>query len=281
MTPRPLTLMLAAALLWPTLAQLAKADGLSDPMDMARPGQGAWPATVLPEITTRIRLSSTDVNRLVCAEEIRDLTFSQEKGIEVRIVGKNAFVKFTATRQGGRTVYSETPSEFFVVCGQAVYNLVSIPEQIPAQVVHLSSGQGERVRKNLALFEGMPLERKALRLIRQAHDDEPAESFVVRPTRLEFALFAELELAMIREILVEGEGLRLREMIARLRPGQPSLRLKEEMFLHTELVDNPVAVAVEELLLQPGASTRIFLVEIKPQGEDWNQWTATTRGGLR
>jgi len=280
MTPRPLTLLLAAALLGSVLPAPAAADGFADPSLTAPAGTNPWPTTVLPEISTRIRLSSTDVNRLVCSEDIRDLTFSQEKGIEVRIVGKNAFVKFTATRQGNRTLYSETPSEFFVVCGQSVYNLVSIPEQIPAQVVQLSSGQGERVRRNLALFEGLPLERKALRLIREAYADELAESYLVRPLRRDLDLFAELELSLVREILVEGEGLRLRELVARLRPGQPGLRLKEEMFLRAELVDNPVAVAVEELLLQPGGTTRLFVVEVKPQGEDWSRWTAFAPGGL-
>ncbi|WP_429885624.1 TraK domain-containing protein [Geoalkalibacter halelectricus] len=280
MTPRPLTLMLAAALLGSTLAAPAAADGFAEKPRTDQPDAHHWPTTVLPEITTRIRLSSTDVNRLVCSEDIRDLTFSQEKGIEVRIVGKNAFIKFTAVRQGNRTLYSETPSEFFVVCGQSVYNLVSIPEQIPAQVVQLSSGQGERVRQNLALFEGLPLERKALRLIREAYADAPAASYLVRPLRRDLDLFAELELRLVREILVEGEGLRLRELVARLRPGQPGLRLKEQMFLRTELVDNPVAVAVEELLLQPGETTRIFVVEIKPQGEEWSRWTAQPRGGL-
>lgn len=280
MTLRPLPLMLATALLWSAHPLQTKADEGKDRQQMNLPGPNPWPTTVLPEITTRIRLSSTDVNRLVCAEEIRDLTFSQEKGIEVRIVGKNAFVKFTATRQGNRTIYSETPSEFFVVCGSSVYNLVSIPEQIPAQVVHLSSSQGDRVRKNLTLFEGMPLEKKALRLIRLAYADELAESFVVRPMRRELDLFAELDLVMTREILVEGEGLRLRELVARLRPGQPILHLKEEHFLRKELVDNPVAVAVEELLLQPGDSTKVFLVEIKPQGEDWSRWTALAPGGM-
>jgi conjugal transfer pilus assembly protein TraK len=257
-------LILAAGLLFPATLMA---------MEPGAAGE-SWPTVVLPEVTTRIRLSNSDVNRIVCADDIRDVVYSQEKGVVVRIAGKNAFVKFTVTKKGRELLYSETPSELHVVCGEAIYSLVAIPQRVPAQTIQLSTGQKERVRKNLALFEGLPFEKKVLKIVRDTYAEEIPESFVIRAVNRKVDLFQEIGLTLRREIIVEGEGFRVLEYAASLKAEQKELRLSEKAFLRKELTENPVAIAIDEPLLRPGETARIFIVEKKPEGDGWQSGKA-------
>jgi len=89
--------------------------------------------TLLPETTTSIVFSNRDVNRIICqAGPIKDVVFSQEKGISVKTSASNAFVKFlmSGDENAGGLTYSDTPSEIYVVCGpdNDVYTLIAEPE---------------------------------------------------------------------------------------------------------------------------------------------------------
>jgi conjugal transfer pilus assembly protein TraK len=64
-----------------------------------------------------------------------------------------------------------------------------------------------------------------------------------------------------REIVVEGEGLAVREYLVSLKDGFGKTRLSEREFLRFELTSRPLAVAVEELLLQERTQSRVFIVE--------------------
>jgi conjugal transfer pilus assembly protein TraK len=62
-------------------------------------------------------------------------------------------------------------------------------------------------------------------------------------------------------VVVEGEGLAVREYRISLRGGTKQTRLSEKEFLRSELTHQPLAVAVDELLLRSGAHSRVFIVE--------------------
>lgn len=220
-----------------------------------------WPEVVLPEVTTRVRLSSTDVNRLVCSDGIKDVVFSQEKGVKVKVTDGNAFIKFQAVKKGDEMIYTEVPSEFHVVCGEEIYSLIGIPKRVPAQTIRLSSGKKTKIRQNLTIFKGMPLETKILTLIRQSYTDQIPESYMVRTVGRQIDLFPSLWMSLRREIVVEGEGLAVREYLVSLREGAGEVRLTERDFLRSELTSRPLAVAVDELLLAEGVQSRVFIVE--------------------
>ncbi|MDO3380355.1 TraK domain-containing protein [Geoalkalibacter halelectricus] len=233
---------------------------------------------VLPEVTTNVKISSTDANRIVCREPIKDVVFSQEKGVMVSISGRNAFVKLKVQREGERMIYSTTPTELFVVCGGAVYNLIARPERVPAQVIHLGSATGDRVRRNVALFEGMPLERKVMELVKSAYTGDIPDSFMIVPSGRHFDDFPQLNIVLNRLVLVEGEGLRVKEFHVCLADSSlHELRLKEEYFLRPEFTDNPLAISLDELLLRQGDRIRMLIVELKPEGVEWERWTADPR----
>jgi conjugal transfer pilus assembly protein TraK len=216
---------------------------------------------VFPEVTTRVDLSSTDVNRFVCQGPIKDVMFSQDKGIKIKISQSNAFVKFQALKRGQDVVYSKTPSEFYVVCNDVVYTLIGIPKKIPAQTIRLSSGQEEKIEKNLSLFLGMPLEKKVLKLIKQAYTDDLPESYTIHRIMKRKSLFNQAWVIAKRDILVEGEGLGVREYIVGLKDGHDKWHLSEKDFLKPALTNSPLAIAIEEPLLKAGDKTRVFIVE--------------------
>ncbi len=220
-----------------------------------------WPTVVLPEVATKIRLSNTDVNRLVCPEGIKDVVFSQEKGVKVKISDGNAFVKFQVIKKGDEMIYTEIPSEFYVVCGGDIYSLIGMPQRVPAQTVRLSTGTKKRVQQNLALFNGMPLEKKILTLIKQAYTDQLPESYVIRTIGRQIDLFPALWVRFKREIVIEGEGVAIREYSVSLKEGVEQTLLSEREFLRSELTNRPLAVAMDEPLLRKGTQSRVFIVE--------------------
>jgi len=239
-------------LVWAGSLTLAYADkGVSE----------VWPTVILPEVTTKVRLSNTDVNRLVCPDGIKDVVFSQEKGVKVKITDGNAFLKFQVIKKGEEMIYTEVPSEFYVVCGGDIYSLVGMPQRVPAQTIRLSSGKKQKIQQNLSLFNGMPLEKKILTLIRQTYTDQFPESYEVRVVNRQINLFPALWMSFIREIVVEGEGLAVREYRVSLKSGTEPVRLSEQEFLRSELTSQPLAVAVDELLLSDGSHSRVFVVE--------------------
>jgi len=227
-----------------------------------------WPTVVLPEVATRVRLSNTDVNRLVCEENIKDVVHSKEKGIEVKIAGRDAFIKFTALKKGDQVIYSEAPSEFHVVCGENVYTMVGLPQRVPTQTIRLSSGQKKRIEQNLSLFAGMPLEKKILTLVKQIFTGDIPESYLIRQHGRQLDLFQDLWLSAKREIVVEGEGLAVREYLVSLKAGSEAMRLAEGDFLRKELTTSPLAVALDEPLLEPGEIARLFIVERRTESNE-------------
>lgn len=250
------------------LVLLAVTPGFTAPAENTSSGTDSWPTVVLPEVTTKVRLSNTDVNRLVCQENIKDVVFSKEKGIEVKISGRDAFIKFTALKKGDQIVYSEVPSEFHAVCGDEVFTMVAIPQRIPTQTIQLSTGQKKRIEKNLSLFAGLPLEKKILTLVKQVYTGDIPESYTVRQGWKQIDLFRDLWLTAKRDITVEGEGLAVREYLVSLKAGKEALRLSEQEFLRKELTQNPLAVAMDEPLLEPGDITRLFIIERRSEDHE-------------
>ncbi len=225
------------------------------PEDMEYGGQ----RQAYPEILMQTMVSASDVNRFVCSSEIRDVIFSKEKGIKVKNTGKNLFVKFVfAKGMDGKPKYARNPVEIFVLCGDNTYNLILTPKGIPSQTVRLDSGKADKIRKNTALFQGMPFEKKVIALIKSVYKDEIADSFHVTKSEKKVLLFADLQTVIRRTIVVEGEGVLLTEVVA--IPSK-DMELTEKMFNRVELSKRPIAIAVETLRAKKGKALRVFLVE--------------------
>jgi len=217
---------------------------------------------ILPEVAQSVELSSSDVNRITCQGEIRDVIYSKEKGIVVKFSGRDAFVKFRTGLKDGKATYSTTPSEIFIVCGDNVYSLIAVPRRIPARSVRLSPGKMENVRKNRSLLGALPFEKKVLAAIRSLYTEEIPESFTVSTLNRRIDLFRDLDLVLARIAVVEGEGFQVKEYRGVIGQGsKDKIEFGEKDFLRSEISANPIAVSLDRLVLKKGEILRVFVVE--------------------
>ncbi|GEM_PF-1175698 len=213
---------------------------------------------VLPEATTKVYLSSIDINRIVCPVDIKDVVYSKEKGLNVKIQGKNAFMKFVVARDDGRTRYTTTPVDVYVVCGSEVYSMIAYPKRIPAQVVKLTRGKRDAVKSNTEMFGGIPFEKKIMTVLKAVFTDTIPDSFSVAIVNRPFNVFQQIDLVLKRIIAVEGEGIKVKEYIAQAKTG---VYLREKDFLRPDLTTNTVAVSLGALNLKKDETSRILIVE--------------------
>ena len=221
----------------------------------------AWSADViLPEVTTEIEVSSHDINRIVCPGQMNDLIFSKEKGLVGHFSGNSAFIKFKVEDNNGTMTYATQPTELYVVCDGSVYSLIVTPRDIPAVTRRLASARGKSFKRNIAHFRNMPLEKQALQVIREAYTDSYPTSYRVARARKEIKLSPDFTTTLVQTVAVDGVGLRMKEFQVRARSR---VAVKETDFLSPDVSDSILAVAVEDHTLNPGDSTRVFVVEKK------------------
>ena len=234
---------------------------LPDPLSMAQ--------KVSPEFTTQVRLSNSDINRVICPVDIKDVIYSEEKGLAVNLSGKNGFVKFLVVRKDGKEMYSMTPSELYFVCDGAVYTMIAIPARIPAQTVQLVPGKAGTARKNIDLYGELPFEKKIITIVKRVYMNDTPDSFTKSAVNRKMDIFKDLEVTLRSIYAVEGEGLRIKELEVRIAPASTlgSISFKESDFLRTEISLHPVAVSAESMTLKKGETSRVFVVERTEGGQ--------------
>lgn len=215
----------------------------------------------MPEITQRAVLSRSDVNRVVCRSPIRDVNYSDEKGVLVKLSGNNAFVKFQAEKIDGKIHYTKMPVELFISCGDAVYNLVAVPKAVPSQTIRLENGRAAKAKKNIALFKEQTIKKKVVSLIKRAYMDDLPESFTVSIENRPLRIFRDVGVVLKRIVTVDGEGLILKEY--QVAPVIDGMELEERSFIRKEVSTNPIAVAFDRLKVARGEKARLFVVETR------------------
>lgn len=218
----------------------------------------------IPEITQKAMLSRSDVNRIVCRDTIKDVVFSDEKGVTVKYAGNSAYVKFQYVKAGDEIRYSTTPTELHIVCGDTTFSLVAVPGGVPTQTIRLKSGKAARMQENLALFRDDSTKKKVLELIRRVYSDDLPGSFTIRRETLPpIPLFRNLMVTLNRSIIIDGEGVVVKEFW--IVPSMDGIELDERDFLKKEISSNLVAIAFEPGKLKPakGERVRLFVVESK------------------
>jgi conjugal transfer pilus assembly protein TraK len=233
--------------------------------------EGAEIDYVLPETITHIELSNSDINRIVCPSDIKDMIVSKEKGITTHVKGKDGFIKFLIKKEYipelGREelIYSTTPSEIYIKCGGLTYTLIAIPKKIPAQTLRLSAGRLSVIKKNESLFKGLAHEERITRLIQSVYADQIEESFTVTDINKPLYIFPDLELTLIRIVDVEGEGMRVKEYTAQLKDKKRRKELRETDFLRPEITKKPLALSLDPIIVVKDETTRIFIVESRDE----------------
>ncbi len=237
------------------------ADGSDIGVPATEPDMELGGQVAMPEVTQRAIFSRSDVNRVVCRTPIKDVNYSEEKGVLVKITGKNAFVKFRVEKVDGKVNYTKMPMELFISCGDAVYNLVAIPKAVPSQTIRLESGRVAKAKENISLFKEQTIKKKVIGLIKRAYLDDIPESFTVTAENKVLRLFQHVGVIHRRTITVDGEGLVLKEF--QVTPVGNGIELEEKSFIRKEISDNPLAIAFDRLKVLQGEKARLFVVELR------------------
>lgn len=221
------------------------------------------PVTVMPEVTTSVQLSSSDLNRIICSDgDIKEALTSDEKGLMIKITGKDAFVKFKVGKMSdGKLSYSATPTEIYMVCGGSTYSLVAFPSRIASQTIKLSSGMENKIRENQALYAGLPFEKRVLRAIKETYTDNLPDSYLVTKMNQVDSSWNGMVIALRRIVDIEGEGMKVKEYHITLKAKHDPFKLSEKMFLRKEFALNPIAVSIDKHTLRAGETSRLFIVE--------------------
>jgi conjugal transfer pilus assembly protein TraK len=217
---------------------------------------------VPPEIPTAIDLSNHDINRIVCPGKINDLIFSEEKGLTGHFSDNNAFVKFKIEQRGSERIHAATPSELFLVCENTVYTMIANPKDMPSVTLRLAAAQEKALSANIQAFKELPLEKRVLQVIREAYNRTYPSGYRIVETGTPLLLSPEFEILLTQTINIDGIGLKLKELTAKSQMEREA-RIDEAFFLNAKFSDSLLAVAVDSHILQPGESTRIFVVEQK------------------
>jgi conjugal transfer pilus assembly protein TraK len=224
---------------------------------------------VSPEITTQVRLSNSDINRVICPVDMKDVIYSEEKGLTVNLSGKNAFVKFLVAKKDGKEMYSMTPSELYFVCDGQIYTMIAMPARVPAQTVQLVQGKAGTAKKNMDLYGELPFEKKIIAIVKRVYTNDAPDSFTKTVVERKMDVFKDLEVILRSIYSIEGEGLRVKEFEVRMSPASAldAISFKESDFLRTEISLHPVAVSVESMTLKKGETSRVFVVERNEGGQ--------------
>ena len=100
-------------------------------------------------------------------------------------------------------------------------------------------------------------------IIQKAYTHDLPDSFTVKQISRPVVVFRDIDVYLNRMIIAEGEGVRLKEYLLRLKHACPddSIKISEKSFLQPELTQNPAAVTIESLTLKKGRTKRLFIVE--------------------
>ncbi|RMG04373.1 MAG: hypothetical protein D6726_03530 [Nitrospirae bacterium] len=222
---------------------------------------------VYPEVTTAIEMSNTDVNRIICpvtSSEV-NVIHSTEKGMITKVVENNVFVKFSIVKkkEGPKEelIYRDSPAELYVVCGGEVFSMIVIPKQIPTQTIKLDTGTKDRIKENIEMMAGMPLEEKIIKMIQAVYKDDIPNTFTVEDRRTDMGVFEDVSVVLRRVVSADGTGLRLLEYDVRA-VGSNEIHVNETTFMKPELAGRiPLAIALEEHTITRRPS-RLFVVQM-------------------
>ena len=232
------------------------------PLALALMATTALAADILPETPAKITVSNHDINRIVCPGKMNDLIFSKEKGLVGHFSGNSAFIKFKVMDDNGKYTYASEPCELYAVCQGQVYTLIVTPKNIPAKTIQLAAPVKKSFKQNIAHFKNMPLEKKALRIIKESFNDEYPAGYRIASASRSISISPHFKTKLVQVVSIDGVGLRLKKyQVTNTQASQ--IRIQETDFLRSQISDSILAVAVEDHTLGKNEKTRVFVVERK------------------
>jgi conjugal transfer pilus assembly protein TraK len=223
---------------------------------------------VRPNRTTMVEMSSLDINRVYCDGEITDAVFSEEKGVKVKMVKNNAFVKFVVKKIGDKEVYAENPVDLFFVCNDQVYSLIALPKRIPSAFIYLES-KDKKIQEVVDKTKDLPYEKRLLDIIKAIYINKYEPNYQVVKVNKEFHLFKDVKVVLEKVIDIEGEGLRAKvfSLATQFDSSTQYVEIKERNFVRKELTVIPLAISLDKTKLQGKDKATLIILEKRIAGE--------------
>ncbi len=217
---------------------------------------------VTPEKTTMIEMSNVDINRIVCPINIQDVIFSEEKGVVVNVVGRNAFVKFKVKKVNENFEYSKTPVDIHVVCGGKVYSIIAFPKKIPAVLVYLEDKE-TLLKSSLESISKLNFEERLVYYVKEIFAGRVPFEAEPEKVNVKHNVFKDLEIVELVRYVIEGEGIVLKFFSLKYVGNDNYIDLNERLFLKKELTVSPLAVSLSKLRLSKGETAELIIIEKK------------------
>ena len=220
------------------------------------------PVVLRPERVQWVRISATDVNRIVCTGgRITDVFYSAEKGVKVEIAGHEAYLKLQVkVHPDGRVEYSSIPTEVYIICAGNTYGFIGRPKRIPSRVIYLIN-PAAGAEKNARIYAG-DVDRAVVRILREVFLDRIPPGWDRRYPQPVKSPLPGLEISEIARYRIPGVGIVVRVLAIRARE---SVSLSEKDLLHPEITVNPVAISLEKTRLHGSETVRAVIIERLPE----------------
>jgi conjugal transfer pilus assembly protein TraK len=224
---------------------------------------------VKPNRTTMVEMSSLDINRVYCDGEITDVIFSEEKGVKVKIVKNNAFVKFAMKKIENKEIPVENPVDLFFVCNDQVYNVIALPKRIPSASIYLESKDKKKIQEVMEKVKELPYEKRLLDIIKAIYVNKYEPNYQVMKVNKEFYLFKDIKVILEKMIDIEGEGLRAKvfSLETNFDFNTQYVEIKERDFVRKELTTIPLAISLDKTKLQGKDKATLIILEKRIVGE--------------
>ena len=204
-----------------------------------------------------VPISITDVNRISCPSEIKWYTYSKEKEIQITKADKNLLVKILPkliTKGNQQQIKRENfPRELLVECEGQIFTVILVPKKIPTQTVILKPKFSDK-KKALKFETSNPYETTIKQLIKKAYRGEPIDGYSIRKVHKPYKRFKQLNMDIERVYI--GAVYKITEYSL---TGKQSIDLTEKLFI--PYLNNPVAISLTKLHLNPGEKARMFVIE--------------------
>jgi conjugal transfer pilus assembly protein TraK len=209
-----------------------------------------------------VEMSSLDINRVYCDGEITDVIFSEEKGVRVKIVKNNAFVKFVIKKIEDKEIPIENPVDLFFVCNNQVYSVIALPKRIPSAFIYLES-RDKKIQEVVERTKDLPYEKRLLDIIKAIYVNKYEPNYQVVKVNKEFYLFKDIKVVLEKVIDIEGEGLRAKvfSLITQFDSNTQYVEIKEKDFVRKELTTIPLAISLDKTRLQGKDKATLIILE--------------------
>ncbi len=223
------------------------------------------PAVVEPNKTTMVKMSALDINRIHCVDgDITDVIYSDERGVKVKIIGQDAFVKFPVRKVDDSLQYSKAAVDLFAVCNGKVYSIIAQPLKTISSTLTYLKDRASEIEKNINKHKDLPFEKRLVDIIRNVYTNQIEPHYEFVPVNKRVSLYENMDIIYKGYYNIEGEGLNVKLFIIRpvnLSSQRDYIEFKEKDFLRKVLTIAPVAISLDKTKLYSNDKAVLIIVE--------------------